>query len=365
MAWKLLRLTPLKPFFFGKQKVFTNTNYASSEYFPQQTQLLGALRSYLLETKGHLKVHKHGKFCAKDKAENANGLTGRANSSDFTTNDDLGKINFISPMFINRILKNSELSPLFQIPNDIVEKSNQKKTRQFYEKVTPKKLENIISNKTAVILENYNVKEGFTSGFGNKKFWENYISNQTIIQPICDDFIFQKYEQVGIALQDYGKKVVEEKFYTKKSYMLKKRYEFALLINLDDKLDDGIITIGAENSTFKLVVEDIPEYFFDHPIIQIFMNPLKKQEGKKLVLVSDAMLENSLQEESYYQIISSKVPFKMMTTSDDNMKQSHQKTELKSLVAKGSIYYYDNDTLFPKAKGAYKKMGFNQYLAIK
>lgn len=362
MAWKLLRFTSLKPFFFGKQKVFTNTNYASSEYFPQQTQLLGALRSYLLETQGHLKVHKHGKFCAKDEAENANRLAGTANSSDFAINDDLGRIDFISPMFILKKLDNSTLSAYFPIPSDIV----QEKKKNFLF-ATPKKATSIVSNRQTVLLQNYDVKKGFESGFGDCQFWKNYIENSKILPFIDESEIFTTYEQVGIELEEYGKKVKEEKFYTKKSYMLKPSFEFGVLVNLRDEteISSGIFTLGAETSTFKLAVEDIPSYLKEHPIINLFTDPPEKQDGKKLVLVSDAMLENSLQEESYYQIISSKVPFKMMTTSDDKMKQSHQKTELKSLVAKGSIYYYDNDTLFPKAKGAYKKMGFNQYLAIK
>ena len=363
MAWKLLRLTPLKPFFFGKQKVFTNTNYASSEYFPQQTQLSGALRAYLLETQGHLKVHKHGKFCAKEETENANKLTGKANSSDFAINDDLGMIDFISPMFILKKLDNSTLSAYFPIPSDIVENDNK---NLLY--ATPNKINSIVCSDTAtVFLKNYNVKNGFKSGFGDCQFWKNYIENSKILPFIDESEIFTTYDQVGIGLEEYGKKVKEEQFYTKKSYMLKPSFEFGVLLNLRDEVEisSGIFALGAETSTFKLVVEDIPEYFFEHPIIEIFTNPFEKQEGKKLVLLSDAMLENSLQQESYYQIISSKVPFKMMTTSDDKMKQSYQKTELKSLVAKGSIYYYDNDTSLPQAKGAYKKMGFNQYLAIK
>ncbi len=361
MAWKLLRLTPLKPFFFGKQKIFTNTSYASSEYCPQQTQILGALRAYLLETNGYLKVHKHGKFCAKEENIQASSLVGTTNAESFAINDNencLGKIDFISPMFINKILKDNKLSPLFQIPNDIVEKYNSTTKKKYYEKVIPKKIDSILSNNKAVLLQNYDVKKGFTSGFGNSEFWKKYINNEKIIKPICDDFIFQAYKQVGIGLEDYGKKVKEQQFYTKKSYMLKPSFEFGILLNLQDDthISDGIITLGAENSTFKLVVEDVPSYFEEHPIIKLFQNPFEIKEGKKIVLMSDSILQNSIQQNSYYQI-SSKVPFKMMS-------KTTLKTELKSLVAKGSIYYFDENTSLPQALGAYKKMGFNQYLVI-
>lgn len=361
MAWKMLRLTPLKPFFFGKQKVFTNTNYASSEYFPQQTQILGALRAYLLESNGLLKVHKNGKFCAKEEIAQATTLVGTTNAENFaTTNDEncLGKIDFISPMFILKTLGNCTLSSYFPIPNDIVQDDN--KNFLF---ATPKKISSIASNNQTVFLQNYDVKKGFTSGFGDCDFWKNYIESKISLKILNEDDIFVTYEQVGIGLEDYGKKVKEEQFYTKKSYMLKSSFEFGILLKLQDdtEISNGMITIGGENSTFKLVVEEVPTYFEEHPIIKVFMNPFKQQTGKKIVLLSDSILNESIQQDSFYQIISEKVQFK---TISKQVEKKFAKTEAKSLVGKGSIYYFESSKELPQAKGAYKKMGFNQYLVI-
>jgi CRISPR type III-B/RAMP module-associated protein Cmr3 len=256
MAWKLMRLKPLKPFFFGREKVFANTNYVSSEYFPQQTQVLGAIRAYLLESNGLLKAHKSGKFCAKEIKNDALQLVGSANSENFENppENDLGIINFISPMFINKILENQQLSCIFPIPNEIVEEIG--KNLNILKKVNPKKIEEMVSNKKAVILENYSAKLGFKKAFGDNQFWQDYINNKEINNLIESSDIFASYKQVGITLQGLTKTVEEEKFYTKESYLLRDRFEFAVLIDIEDdsKLKNGIITIGGENSTFSLKV---------------------------------------------------------------------------------------------------------------
>ncbi|MFW3342951.1 type III-B CRISPR module-associated Cmr3 family protein [Aliarcobacter butzleri] len=365
-----MRLKPLKPFFFGKEKVFANTNYVSSEYFPQQTQILGSIRAYLLESNGLLKIHKNGKFCSKEIKEEALQLVGSANSENFDTlyENDLGIINFISPMFINKILDNQQLSSIFAIPDEIIEfeEKKEEKTLKILKKVNPKKLDGIISNNNAVILENYNSKIGFKKAFGDKLFWENYINNEEINNLIEPEDIFISSKQVGITLKGLTKIVEEEKFYTKESYLLKDKFEFAILIDIKNelKLKDGIITIGGESSTFSLKIEDLPNYFEEHPIIKIFKEYKEDKKGKKIVLLSDSILENSIQKNSFYQIISNKVPFRMMTSNTNKIEPSFQKTQTKLLVGKGSIYYFDDATSLPKAKGAYSKMGFNQYLTL-
>ena len=94
----LLTFKPLKNFFFGNSQTFSDDYVAKSEYFPQNTQLLGAIRLFIAEQHSLIKMHKNGKY--SDYPEELKKLIGSASSKDFLTNDDLGKIQNLSQMFI-------------------------------------------------------------------------------------------------------------------------------------------------------------------------------------------------------------------------------------------------------------------------
>jgi len=378
MAWKLLKLTPLKPFFFGKESVFTNTNYASSEYFPQQTQITGALRLYWMEQNNLMRVHKDGKYVPYEKKEEARTLVGNAGALDFDVNEHLGALLGVSPMFILKSQGRCIQDALFEIPSDVVKKACQNVIAK------PKHLQNIISSKPVVLLENYDAKESFESGLGGHDFWKNYIAYESLPSIYSYDAIYEAYEQVGIALTK-EKQTQEGKFYTKRSYRLKEDYSFGVLVEIDDallkekaykSLQDGVISLGADSSMFKLEVLAIPATIVQHPLLLSIQNPYKK-EGTKLVLLSDSILTYSKQEKSYFQIVRHKVPFKMMQSKQTNEaslgqidlepkehRDSYSKTTEKLLVPKGSVYYFKSKETLEEAKCAYKKMGFNQFLAI-
>jgi CRISPR type III-B/RAMP module-associated protein Cmr3 len=380
MAWRLLKLTPLKPFFFGKQSVFTNTHYATSEYFPQQTQLTGALRLYLMEQSGAMKWHKHGRFCAtKEQVELATKLVGKASAThselNFEKSDDLGLFEFISPMFILKSIERCITDALFEIPHDIVKKECD------YMYAIPHKLNDITSKKECVLVENYNVKKGFIEGLGGTIFWHNYKNFKTPQTIYSHDKIFTPYHQVGIGLKE-GKQVDEGKFYTKKSYVLEDGYSFGLLVEINEenlkesqKLQNGTITIGADSSTFKVEVMDLPEVLQCHTLIQSIQSKEEKQ-GTKVVLLSDAIFtqqKSSIHQNAYFQIVPYKVPFKMMQSKESKNshgqlikehKPSYSKSEEKLLIPKGSIYYFESPSKLEDAVGAYTKMGFNQYLIL-
>ena len=378
MAWKLLQLTPLKPFFFGKESVFTNTHYATSEYFPQQTQITGALRLYWMEQNNLMRVHKDGKYVPYEKKEKARSLVGNAGALDFEQNDNLGAFLNISPMFIVESQNGCIKDALFELPSDIVKKACQNVIAK------PKLLSSIVSSKPVVLLEDFDVKEDFVSGLAGSGFWESYIAYEPLPDTYKHDDIYDPYEQVGIAL-DENKQTKDGMYYTKKSYKLKKNYSFGVLVNTDDdllekndfkSLKDGIISLGADSSMFRLEVSDVPNILAQHPLLLSIQNPYKK-EGTKIVLLSDSILPHSIQTKSFFQIVRNKVPFKMMQSKcvdeaslgqidvePKEQKASCSKTEERLLVPKGSIYYFKTKEQLKQAECAYKKMGFNQYLAI-
>ena len=367
MVWKLLTLQPLKPFFFGKESVFTNSFYAYSEYFPQQTQITGALRLYWMEQNGLMKLHKHGRFCTPDKKEKAIDLVGDAGSETFEKNDNLGRLHFISPIFIVKKEANCIIDAFFEIPSDIVKKDCS------YQIAKPKILHEAVSSKPAILLENYSAKKGFYKALGGKTFWEEYKNYKTADSLIDYEKVFKPYDQVGIAL-DENKQTIEEQFYIKRSYNLHKNFELAVILKINEdglkeekKLKNGIITLGAENSLFKITVSNIPQTLQNHPVIKSLQDDTSKK-GTKIVLLSDSMIDHSIQKDAYFQIIPNRVKFKMMSHKSnektDKLKPTTVKTKEKLLVPKGSIYYFNTPNKLPKAKGAYAKMGFNTYFIL-
>ena len=153
----LLTFKPLKNFFFGNNKTFSDDYVAISEYFPQNTQLLGAIRLFIAEQKGLMHVHKNGKY--SNNPEALKKLIGTASSKDFETNANLGRIKNLSQMFI---VRNDLNDAYFPTPLDI-EISN--------EGIRYYALANIGED---YFLKNYDVKKASSQKFANGTFWYNF-----------------------------------------------------------------------------------------------------------------------------------------------------------------------------------------------
>ena len=161
--------------------------------------------------------------------------------------------------------------------------------------------------------------------------------------------------------------------------MLNKGFELAFLIDIDDKkldemkdyhFESGFITMGGDTSTFKMTIyNDMPEAFQEHKVIKALISK-EAQEGKTFVLLSDAILEKSIDKEALFQIIPSKLRHRMYKKQNEKKDDSllrtirNHKTETKLLVPSGAVYFYETKKQLPQAIGAYEKMGYNKYLAI-
>ncbi len=340
----LLTFKPLKNFFFGNNKTFSDDYLAISEYFPQNTQLLGALRLYIAEQQGLMKVYKKGKWC--NEPEVLKSITGTATSKDFISNDNLGKINNLSQIFIVNKIKDDAYFP---IPFDIEIK---KESVRYYE------LTNIDDE---YFLKDYDVKNSSNQRLGNKLFWDSYINKDKLSVDNIKQFnnIFSKYSQVGIELEN--KQTVDKKFYSKVDYMLKDDFIFGCLFDFDDELHDGIIQIGAESSLFDMKVEKYEETkLVTHPVVsQLFSTP---QKGDKIVCLSDTILESTNKFNSYFTIVPYFKNFAML----DKTKSKHNgKTEQKRVIPTGTVSYIKEQKIPYNSIGAYSKIGYNQFITVK
>jgi CRISPR type III-B/RAMP module-associated protein Cmr3 len=359
----LLTFKPLKSFFFGNDRTFSVDYVAASEYFPQNTQLLGAIRLFIAEQNQLMHVHKNGKY-SNDPNE-LKKLVGTASAKDFDTNDNLGKIQSLSQMFIlNRSLDDA----YFPTPMDVKIEFDHHGTQIIGDdgkihlvnypqkaKLTYYELAKIDEN---YFLKNYDVKNNSSQMLGNRNFWNFYLKKEPRsingLQQYNDVFI--PHTQVGIGLEN--KKTIEGAFYSKTDYQLSESFLFGCLIELEERIiNDGIIQIGAEGSLFELHVMPFADTKLqDHPIVsRLFQTP---EPNEKLVCISDTMLTHTDELDAYFTIAPYYKNFAML---DNDYARHKGKTAQKRLIPAGTVAYIKNK--MPKQpQGAYAKMGFNQFI---
>jgi len=365
MTKYLLTFKPLKNFFFGNSKTFSEDYFAVSEYFAQPTQLLGAIRLFIAEQHKLIKVFRNGKW--SDNPEDLKKLIGNAGAKDFDTNENLGMIQNISQMFlVNESLSDAYFPTPFNIKVEFEDSSTQimdesgKIVQVNYPQKSNVSFYNLTSIDNNYFLDNYDVKNTSSQLLGNNMFWNNYINNKQakyINSFFKYDDIFIAHSQVGIELEN--KRVVNEKFYSKTDYNLKKGFLFGALIELEEKIiEDGIIQIGAEASLFELKVIPLNETKLkEHTIVANLFNEVNNKNAK-LIALSEVLANSSDFEADFYI-----VPFYKDFAMIDSQRKKFSKTKQMRLIPAGSVFY--NAQNLPKLQGAYKKMGFNKFISIK
>lgn len=371
----LLTFKPLKNFFFGNDKTFSDDYVAISGYFPQNTQLLGALRLFIAEQNGLMHMHKNGKY--SNNPEKLKKLIGTASSKDFDTNSDLGMVQNLSQMF----LVSKDLSDAyFPTPFDVRIEIDNNGTQIMDEdekictvnypqkaKLTYYELSQIDDN---YFLKNYDVKNSSPQMFGNNSFWKCYSNKEP--RSINGLYYFEQNEnqyhgifiphhQVGIGLEN--KKTIDGAFYSKADYQLNDKFLFACLIELDERIiNDGIIQIGAESSLFQLKIIPFENTKLqEHLIVSQLFSQTKKSD--KAVAISDVILERTNEFHSYFTIVPYYKNFAML---DNDYAKFKGKTSQKRVIPAGTVSYIKEQVMpYNPSLGAYAKMGYNQFLTTK
>jgi CRISPR type III-B/RAMP module-associated protein Cmr3 len=350
----LLTFKPLKHFFFGNERTFRLDYAAVSEYFPQPSQLLGALRLTTAQQYGLIKQYKNGRYPKHPRQVTA--LTGTAKAHTFMHNDDLGKINQLSSMFI---VKQSLNDAYFPTPFDVhIEKGEEEVSLSYC------KLAKIGQS---FYLEGYDVKNHSTQMLGNAAFWHSYMKEEYTCHHAVEPFeydhekacgIFVKHMQVGIGLKH--KQTIEGAFYSKTDYTLAEGFLFAAVFDFDGELKDDIVQIGAESSLFEMKVTPLAETgLTEHPIVsRLFTAP---ENGKKQLALSDAMIPDV----KALQVDFTLIPYlKKMAAVKMEKGRYIDMHKAKHIVPCGSIAYLKEGETLSLSVGAYSKMGYNQFITI-
>ncbi|MDP0505811.1 MAG: type III-B CRISPR module-associated Cmr3 family protein [Fusobacterium sp. JB019] len=349
----LVRLKPLDSFFFSGKNTFRFRNgekrkeanhYIESEYYPQQTTLLGVIRKELLIKKGWFRENRNDYAKdIRDKKLNSSKLYSLVGKGSFNAKgkNDFGVIKNISPLFLYNDGK------LYK-ENSLKEQLGKKK----YDNFKDKNIKFKVSDKTARVYLGNQKKEGtfLLEEYDQKEEGvKEVVSIKNSGEKIKLSTIFKDDLRVGI---DVNKK---EAFYKQKFLRLEKNWEFSFILDLSEEIFDSnyenIVYIGAESKPFKMSIEKTEES----------LNDFLPDKGE-IELLSDSIIKqedyNTIVENSYF-ILGEFKYFKNFRVEDGK----YQKSNPMLILKKGSIIFYKKDkSKIIKEKlenKEYKKIGYN------
>lgn len=367
MSKYLISLTPTGKFFFGNDTTFPigqekdekfkkhNEQFSSyivhSNYFPQQTSLLGMLRFLLLSNSNAFDKSKQSIISGQDIF-----VTKLIGKQSFVVNDkeclnDFGNITSISPCFL-QMRQRDEWTNLFPAPMDYKYVVNFEKTH-----------DGIINGqkKNIPTIEGYNPKEMREPIFLNEKmeltlsdvFSEDIrVGINKDYSGVTKDTAF--YKQINLRFGRAQKKVTEN--------AREFRFAFVAEVEQDMTIYNGhIVSLGADGSTFVIeaIDGDVTQYTPSH------------HDNNRVVLLSDAFIEDVAAEKAKYAITQTQ-PFRFLrttinTTNYNVLSQAVTRSGRFSLYKRGSTFYFNDLTEVENFKEAldskkeFVQIGYNIY----
>ncbi len=327
MSKYIIKFRPVETYFFGGETTFGDDReeqnyFVSSNYYPQQTTLLGMLRFELLKYHKLLPLHKHKTEAKIRIGENSFSINSKKKSFD---NIKFGDIKNISPLFMTN---NNKHYYFGNEHADLQLEYEQGKSNT--------------GTKTDKI--------PFLPKYDAKKYYPDIlISNEKDIKKYNDIFI--KQIQVGISKPERNNDETEENaFYRQTLYRLENNWEFAFvaeLQNTDFGLENNrdkysnIIAMGGEHSQFYMTIKKI-----DKSYNNIFgINAI--ENSQKAILMSDANVENSVYKHCNFAITQTQ-NFRFLTFNNDSYARIPTKSVKYNLLKRGSVFFVNNKTEFEK-----------------
>jgi len=343
----LITLQPLEPFFFGGEYTFgadesrkESSRYsATSTQFPQQTALLGMLRKTMLIQNGHLTMHKKGEWVDSrgrgtqdNNYDNAKKLVGTEAFS-YEKAIDLGVIEQISPLFI-QTKKNSYIA-------------NAKDNGLQLKELAKAKVSFGNGVKKAFVFENFDTKTHKNCEFISTNNKGRNYSN-----------FFKEVERVGIK-KSQGGETENDAFFRKKSYYPQNGASFAFFATFSDSTaweKESIVTLGADQSSFRLSIEETSTDFE-----KMFVDSYEAQSNSRVVLASETLLSQEAYEACSF-VYGSRQPYRQLTDAKHGTKSKRY-----YLLERGSVLYTEQlETLEKELNQAHlQTIGINHYFTIK
>jgi len=391
-----ITLTPLSPFFFGGENTFgdDNRNYlVKSNYFPQQTALLGLLRYQLLVQNGLLS-DVNGNVVDIEKAQKLIGECSFAPTPD-NTHNQFGVIENISPIFLLRQDTTTQKETTYwTAPFNEGYNSKSKYSDAWHLHIEPnnsclsaRNSQQKTMAKPLCVLKRMD-KDGKEEVYLAKNELETYLlgsDNSTK----CYEDVFKSVEKIGINRPLSHKphtshlstpNVAEESgFYKQTSYNLEQGFSFAFYATLTDdtKLHNNVVYLGAERSAFMMNVHKVDDIPKNYDYASKISGSVKSNEAVvQIVFISDTYVEADIY--NYCQFaITQIVPFRFLQArlsktrhyfdvSDEKI-VAMQKSKKFQLLKRGSILFVrksdiENATNLIKKYQDFTQIGYNQFI---
>jgi CRISPR-associated protein Cmr3 len=339
----LVTLTPQEAFFFGGEQTFgkddsrkDGSRYSAiSTHFAQQTALLGMLRKTLLIQNKNLTLHLRGEW-VDSKGKNsqdsnydeARRVAGSAAFS-YDTETDLGIIETISPMFIQK----KDISYVV----DAKDKTYQPKIA------------------STIMMLNGSMKDTFIlNGFDAKEHKEDAFigTDKSVLQ--FDD-VFKEVQSVGIKKTEQQEEN-EDGFFQKKSFILKDKATFAFYMQLSEDVDwsEAYVTLGADQSSFHMKIEKTDENFNT-----AFENLFEQKSIDRVIIHSETLVDETIYNSSLF-VFGSRKPYRQLTN------KKGKKSKRYYLLERGSVIYTKEleKLTAALAKPHLQKVGLNYFTPV-
>lgn len=353
---QLIKLKPLGKFFFGGNRTFADNRqsyYAHSEYFPQQTAILGMLRYEVLKLNNALNKS------AKEKEE----IIGT--DFDGTTKKEFGKIKGVSPVFI---LENE----IIWLPVG--------KDHQFYKDKNDKKKEVYCS-----LQYESNLNKPPISGFDHKEF------SKMRLAPYADDtangemskdydYFFQTVSTVGNKKnkeEDVGrtKMGLDDAFYKDDKLIFKRdklTYQsslaFGVWVDCEDDLSKLSKVFLGRETAFEATSISVDTCLFDK--INAQNETYTDAANTKIVLLNNAYITDlkTLRDNADFVLAGDAIPFRYIESPEDNhsyfkMPNGGRRSVQSYLLERGTVIYPKNLTKIKELldNPAFQTIGYNYY----
>lgn len=307
----LITLKPIDKFFFGGDMTFTldgkESSFTSyiieSNYFPQQTSLLGMLRFLILRNSsyfedGHIKKDAYPGVCS---------LIGEQSFRKEGTND-FGVIKSLSNCFIRKGNENLSFKPFV----DFSDRYSRINTCYY-------------GNSAKIIPFGYDAKQGY-----RKTLNDGTILNNVFVEDL----------RLGINREIVSGKVCDNSLYKQVNYRFAdEQYRFAFYAEIDEsiKLEDyskQIVSVGADNSQFVIEIDEGKA-----------VQEEKNDDGLFVTLQSPAFLQKEDVDIAQF-AVTELIHFNYLHTNVNTTKQYHRTSESGIDLLPNSFQLYDSGSVF-------------------
>lgn len=344
----LFTFKPINRFFFGSSYSLGEGFFAESLRFPQPTTILGCIRNTILAQNKLMNITTIARedFLGTNKVQELTGTSKIEKLSD--PGHDFGVIDRISPVFLVKHSKDKLEDALFPVPDNVVLDECSSLTCYEYEKKDNAKSSYSGRETEYAILSSKKPKSFKANRYGDKSFWHAYLNKKLIPynSTFREENIFNIFQNVGIEREN--RKIKLGAFYLKIEYSLKEDFSFGVIVWLknDFHLEDCIVILGGEQSTFLLKIFKDYENLLSNPVIHRIVkencnltdNLKSCTDKEKLVALSPIILDK----ESYIIFAKSMehcVISGIQSTRTVSRANGKNKSEAIRMIPMGSVFY--------------------------